>query len=295
LESQLCFFNIDDKINDFNRTIVNGPKVKRNKATPAAFKMWTKTLTNLLGGSKLTPTTFWKELGKYHGSFPNANLWDSSKAPKGTKTYELYKCRTWFNLTKIINRLNKIVELYNLNKLEEMEDQLNEILNMSEKNITNEEAKKLAKERIGDLWDLLTETAQKKISNAIAITEGSIPQREKTHFANGLVAGSCLSWASHTLLTKAKRKFDPGNGMHLSQLRGSNLSREFTRASTLAENYNRGKHGEGKVYPLPPGSLIFFKAMEKDSLSQAFNNGLVCGFGLPRLDSNNDNNTDQED
>lgn len=283
LETQLSSGKIDIKINEFNRVIVNGPK---GEASPASYKTWTKVLTNLLNGSKINPYPFWKDLPRFHKSWSNANLWDSDKAPKGAKGYELLKCRTWLNLCKIINRLNTIIDLYISNKLEEMDTvKLNEILNMSEKQTTQEMANSLAKTRVGDLWEALSDSTKAKISNAIAITESSIPEREKTNFAKGLVAGSCLNYAAYKLSTKAKRKFEPGGGMHLSQLRGKNLAREFTKASTLAENYNRGKHGENKVYPLPIGSLIFFKAMEKDSLSEAFNNGLVCGFSLPKLDA----------
>lgn len=283
LESELTNEYVPLTINEFNRVIVNGPK---GKPSPASYKMWTKILTNLLNGISVPAHPFWAELSKFHKSYPNANLWNGEKAPKGAKNYELNKCRTWFYICRKLSRLNKIIELYDSGELEKLRlTELNNIMNNCEKRLTDKEANKLAKERVGDLWDLLSDLAQKKISNAIAITETSMSERDKTSFTKGLVCGSALSYASYALETKAKRKFEPGSGMHLSQLRGKNLSKEFTKATTLAENFNRGKSGEKRVYPLPIGSLIYFKAFEKDSLKEAFNNGLVCGFGLPKVES----------
>lgn len=276
LESVLTSENIPYTINEFNRVIVCGPK---GKASPASFKLWTKVLTNLLNGTRISPFTVWTELPKFHKSFANADLWSTKKnAPN--------KCRTWFYICRKLSRLNKIIELYISGELEKLKStELNNTMNTCEKKLTDKEANKLAKERVGDLWDLLSDLAQKRVSNAIAITETSVPEKDKANFAKGLVCGSTLSYASYRLETKANRKFEPGSGMHLSQLRGKNLSKEFTKATTLAENFNRGKSGERRVYPLPIGSLIYFKAFEKDSLTEAFNNGLVCGFGLPRVES----------
>jgi hypothetical protein len=202
---------------------------------------------------------------------------EGTKSNNSNRTYG----SNFLRICKILNRLNAIAELYQEELLNSKQvNNLTEMINMKEKTVNDEGAEKLAQERLGEFWELLSTRKKERMTKAISICEQFIPEGEKAKFAQGLTAGVVLRDAAYILKKHAKRQFDPGNGLHLTGLRGEFLTKEFQRAHCLAENYNKGKFGEDQITPLPHGSLIYLKAMEQASLTTPFNNGLVCGFDL---------------
>lgn len=279
LELIFADFHPQENITSFERVIINGPK---GAASPAAYLLWTRILTRLLGVKKISVRPIWQRLNAYYKTWPDAYIWGND-TPKGAKKYELHRGREWMKMVKIFNRLNAIVELEQEKKLPALDiNDIYDYLRMKETTTTKDEALSLCAERLPGLWDTLHPNLQDRLAEAVVASEvPEVSDKDRRLFTQGMALGACLQYAGYVLQTKAKRSFTPGRGRHLTQLRGDALLGELRHAFTLGESYNQGKTPDKRVSPLPRGSMVYFERYLVDSKTNAFNNGLICGFDLP--------------
>jgi hypothetical protein len=250
------------KLIQFNKTYRSGPLAT---PSPSSYVLWTRVFTKALNREQVDPYLVWHHWGAFLKNLSNQEITGSAES----WSQALLPVQLVSNLTYLNNLISVVQDEENL--VLEADEIRNKAQNMKQ-NPTKQQTETLA----GPIWNEIFEWQQELAHKIHTDIVGGIPEKELPFYLKGVVVGFLLNSLVWQFGKKGvERRFDYSNGMHLTNLRGRNLTARFKQAQNLYRGL--GKTQQGLVI-FPFSVMSHIDGMTEISKKQAFNDGLITGI-----------------
>jgi hypothetical protein len=227
--------------------------------------VWTKVFTRALNRERFDPYLVWHHWGAFLKNISNQEIIGSAERwPLALLPVQLVS-----NLTYLNNLISVAQEEQNL-VLEADE------IRSKAQNMKQSPTKQQTEELVGAIWNEIFEWQQELTHKIHTDVVGGIPEKEFPFYLKGVVVGILLNSLVRQFGKKGvERRFDYSNGMHLTNLRGRNLTTRFKQAQNLYRGLNKAQQG---LVIFPFSVMSHIDGMTEISKKQAFNDGLITGI-----------------
>lgn len=215
--------------------------------TPSVYRYWTSLFTHALQKQYINASEAYAQFQRYVKGF------------KGEDITQFSVGSPYFNLIENLKALQKLI--HNARKTNDPQPP---------GVFEGMENTKSPQELVGEVFGLLREKQQNKLSRFVEQARGAVPPPDFARFIRGALVGMLLNELPY-ILEKEGRRFTTTQGRHPSRLRGEELIQMFTKGIGLLENLN-------KTFLFNCQTLPFIKSCQEESRKDAFNSGLIMGM-----------------
>jgi hypothetical protein len=250
------------KLIQFNKTYRSGPLAT---PSPSSYVLWTKVFTRALNREQFDPYLVWHHWGAFLKNMSNQEITGSAER--------------WSQALLPVQLVSNLTYLNNLISVAQQEDNLvleaDEIRSKAQ-NMKQSPTKQQTEELVGAIWNEIFEWQQELTHKIHTDVVGGIPEKEFPFYLKGVAVGILLNSLVWQFGKKGvERRFDYSNGMHLTNLRGRNLTARFKQAQNLYRGLNKAQQG---LVIFPFSVMSHIDGMTEISKKQAFNDGLITGI-----------------